>query len=59
MMMMIIRPTKPENTTSLMPVTFIFTAVGNNIFMIECLRAVAYPGILFGGGSTNPVEDRG
>ena len=25
----------------------------------SCLGAVAYPGILFGGGSTNSVEDRG
>ena len=24
-----------------------------------CLYAVAYPGILFGGDSTNSVEDRG
>ena len=24
-----------------------------------CVCAVAYPGILFGGGSTNSVEDRG
>ena len=24
-----------------------------------CASAVAYPGILFGGGSTNSVEDRG
>jgi len=26
---------------------------------IECDMSVAYPGILFGGGSTNSVEDRG
>jgi len=25
---------------------------------IYCVYAVAYPGILFGGGSTNSVEDR-
>ena len=24
-----------------------------------CLTAVAYPGILFGGGATNSVENRG
>jgi len=24
-----------------------------------CIIAVAYPGVLFGGGSTNSVEDRG
>jgi len=26
---------------------------------VPCLAAVAYPGILFVGGSTNSVEDRG
>ena len=36
--MMIIRPTKPENITPLMSVTFTFTAVGHNIFMTECMR---------------------
>jgi hypothetical protein len=29
--------------------------VANNV----CLTSVAYPGILFGGGSINSVEDRG
>ena len=31
----------------------------NNDPSTKYSRAVAYPGILFGGGSTNSVEDRG
>jgi len=26
---------------------------------MDCIHPVAYPGIFFGGGSTNSVEDRG
>jgi hypothetical protein len=37
-----------------LPVTL---SVGTFIFVLYV--AVAYPGILFGGGSTNSVEDRG
>ena len=28
-------------------------------FVLPWLQTVAYPGIFFGGGSTNSVEDRG
>ena len=37
----------------------LFSPVIGYFFLVNICNSMAYPGILFGGGSTNSVEDRG
>ena len=42
-----------------LPQTYTFPAVHSAFVVCACQIAVAYPGILFRGCSTNSVQDRG